>query len=223
MPTTRITKNKFRLSKNANATEVVLLCHGSWTVANGYTLVPSGMTVNFYSAHGQFGTQSNNIAMQLFGESSDAPLPPSEIAKLQGLGSREFDAALLAAKARINATTDPLSMIVDSVGGGALRAQVYDYTLGYFGPRDSEAELERIWDQHRQGAYSPNVDLIVMEKNTSRQRRLSDAIAFAMSKGNYAAFHYLPCRHVAASDTEAMRSVSLPEMTGDVIQSGITF
>ncbi|MEM1448827.1 MAG: putative adhesin [Planctomycetota bacterium] len=205
--TTVKTKNHFRLSHHEGATKVVLLCHGAWSHGQGYALTPPGMVVQFYSVHGQFGTNSANIARALFGVEEEVALSSDVIAQIMR-GDLTQDEAILAAKARANATGTGGAMIVDSVGG-RLRAQLHNYTLGYHGPGGDESSTEGIWDAHVAEEYpSTDVDLICLKKNTRKFKDLRQAIEFALEKGgNYQEFHFLPCRHVDSKDATSMLSV----------------
>lgn len=220
MPRTTLkTNSKFRLSRQQDSTQVALLCHGGWSVPNGYTRVPLGLVVNFYCAHGVFGTQAITIASQLFGD-NDAAIDPARVMNLMQ-GDLSMDEAILQVKAEVNAHLDPNAMIVDRMGG-QLRAKIYNYSLSYDGPRDSEQATEDVFRNHHEGNYDTDVDLMIMKDG--KQSSLANAIKFALSKRSYTAFHYLPCRYVASDDTEAQKTVLPHDFGGeDFIESDLIF
>jgi hypothetical protein len=210
--------HKFRLSKFSGSREVVLLCHGEWSHTFGYTDVPDGMVMKFYSAHGQFGTAAISLAERILGMATIVgSISAAEQQRIMNLPADQRDKAVMDAKARVNAEGDPRSMVVDAVEGKPLQVQVYDYRLGYNGPSDSEESTEGVWRKHHDGKGNRNVDLIVMKKGTDAMRHLSDALKFAAEhkKTGYDVFHFLPCRYVNEKDAESMKTVNLPKFTGD--------
>lgn len=213
-----VTSDKYRLSKNGGATQVILHCHGGWSTDDGKLFVPAGMVVNFYSAHGQFGTRGQSIAESLLGAQDSTPLDSHVIQQLfqqkslQGWSDSDLDRAILRAKGEANSRGIGQSMeICEAVRGRGLgnRQKVYNYNLSYTGPRDNEQVLESLFLQHQQGILSDTIDLLIMQKNAAGH--LKSAISFARSKGQkYTVFHFLPCRWVDATDAKSMRTVNLP-------------
>lgn len=215
------TNKRYRLSKNGGATQVILFCHGGWSTSDGHVTVPSGMVINFYSAHGQFGTKSQVLAESLLGaQSSNDGLDQATLMTLmrqmeaQRWTPEQLDQAILDAKANANAQDMAQSMqVYESVAGGGRfrnRQRVYDYALSYSGPRDSEQSMENLLVQHQNGMLSQDIDLLVMKPG--KTGHLKSAMSFARSKGeSYSQFHFLPCRYVDASDEKSMRTVVLPD------------
>jgi hypothetical protein len=217
-----VTNDKYRPSKNGGATQVILHCHGGWSTADGKLFVPAGMVVNFYSAHGQFGTRSQSIAETLLGAQDSTPLDPHVIQQLfqqkeqEGWSNSDLDKAILRAKGEANSQgMGPSMELCEAVRGRGLgnRQKVYNYTLSYKGPRDDEQALESLFLQHQQGTLSGTIDLLIMQKNATGH--LKSAISFARSKGQkYTLFHFLPFRWVDAKDAKSMRTVNLPKDFG---------
>jgi hypothetical protein len=217
-----VTGTKYRLSKNAAATQVILVCHGGWSSGDGYVYVPKGMLMKFYSAHGQFGTRTQSIAENLLGAQAQVSVDPATLARLMQdvasgrLTPDQLDQAILDAKAQANAGGIGESMqVYEEVRGQGLgnRQKVFNYSLSYKGPRDSEASMEALFNQHQGGTLAADIDMLVMQPGASGH--LASAIAFALDKGGkYGAFHFLPCRWVDDKDKKAMRTVNLPKDFG---------
>lgn len=212
MPT-EITNSKYRLSKKGGATEVILFAHGSWSTADGKLFVPKGMVVNFYCAHGVFGTKGVPIAESKMG-GVDNPIPTSVLAGIMTSFTTEkwsadrLDQAILDAKADANAIGLGADMqVVNHVLGQGFgnRQKVYNYTLGHDGPDPNDRRAENLWASH-QKSTAP-VDLLIMKPGATGH--LASAISFARSKGEkYTVFHYLPCRHIDKNDAKSMRTVT---------------
>lgn len=214
---------QYRLSAKGGSAEVILFCHGGWTTDDGKVIVPEGMVVHFYSAHGQFGTKGVPIASSLLGVpyADDTPLPFSiydallKRQKAENWSDERLDEEALQAKARANSQGKGESMeIYESVTGGRTgprglsgkrkRQKVYNYNLAYNGPSTSEMRMESLFLNHE--ASTKNIDLMIMQKNAVGH--LVDALSFALTAGeDYTVFHFLPCRFVEAADKKAMKTV----------------
>ncbi len=218
MPT-EITNSKFRLSKMGGSTEVVLFAHGSWCTANGKMYVPKGMVVNFYCAHGVFGTKGVPIAENKMG--AEPTISQSVMTDLMNRMNTEkwstdrLEQEILEAKASANSQGLSADMqIVESVLGRGFgnRQKVYNYTLAHDGPNPNDTRAENLWRTHQKSTAA--VDLLIMKDGTDSN--LANAVSFARSKGEkYTVFHFLPCRHIDKNDAKSMRTVTAKLDFGD--------
>lgn len=199
---------KYRVSRNPAATQIILLCHGGWSNRDGTVRVRKGMTIKFYSAHGNFATQSQSIAQQLLGSATAAPaISMQEALAMEARGEDPFAAQ--------EANTGGLPEVVQECK--RTQGKAYNYSLSYSGPRASEADVEALFELHQEGGLDSDIDLMVMIKGASAH--LKSAMKFA---GDYAVFHFLPCRYVDAEDAKSMKTVHLPDFGGeDFIETSV--
>jgi hypothetical protein len=181
----------FKISMSGSARQIVLLCHGGWSAAifkrgkksgDGYTFVPAGTTLHFYTAHGTY-TSGLKTAAAILTEQANS---------FGGLKLNVPDPRNLA-----------FSIQCKESKGGAASVQIYNYSLSIDDSKDSD----NLWINHTKGQYESDVDLIMVD--TKKPRNLSDAFEACKSAHGsyYAVMHYCPCRYVEDSDKVSMLSM----------------
>jgi hypothetical protein len=191
-------------SLTGRARQIVLLCHGGWSTADGYCEVPPPMLVHFYTVHGKFntGTACATSVLKLGPEAYPGMIPRFDTPpRPKGITNDDWNAAVLRLKANFNSTSEGSCAIVESVGGSFLKLKVYNYDLSLIGPDNVvRPEEKALFDEHTRGDFSDDVD-IMMFRRTHRKSSSLEAAFDAARKVNggkdYPVFHYAPCRYVA--------------------------
>ena len=186
----------FKLSMSGSARQVALLCHGGWSAkifrggktaeGDGYTVVPSGTLLHFYTSHGVY-TSGGKTAQAIL----------SDQANSYG-GLKQTDPGTPGWKIEFSIQCQ------ESVGGATKGlVQIYNYSLS---PDDRGAAGD-LFEQHADGSFGSDIDLMIVEK--SKEPHLSDAFAACKSAHGsyYEVMHYCPCRYVSSDDTVSMLSV----------------
>ena len=200
----------FRLSRNGQARQVILMCHGGWTphgeeelVGDGYTFVPKGIRLHFYTEH-TLTSSGAKAAIAILNNAEDAynglveqfrePTAP------EGMSAAENDMfQQQMTRLRDNFFRDAVRCR-ESFGDSEKMVQIYNYGLSF----ELRVNEEAIWKKHQAGEYSSDVDLLMLTHSRVRSAlgmerglHLSDAFKAAekLNEGRaYDVFHYVPCR-----------------------------
>jgi hypothetical protein len=219
----------FRLSRSGEASQVVLLCHGSWDMTDGYTFIPETTTVHFYCGHGHYSI-GFKVAKGILENQKDAKggLTTHYQPKTRppGVSDKSWADFVKSDKESFDSGQGKVA-VTDSYGNAIKKQQIQNYSLGRYGLDDKiRPEEEDLWSKHTGGQFDPDVDLMMMARDIKRHklglartRNLSDAIEAARQANNgnlYSTFHYAACRYVDGDGLATMKSalgtaaVSLP-------------
>ncbi|MBM1633931.1 hypothetical protein JQV27_13010 [Sulfitobacter mediterraneus] len=181
-------KNGFKIIQSGMATQIVLLCHGGWNDGDGFTSIPAGVRLCFYTGHGHF-----TIGMSVYDAVCKEP------ARARGGLVKKLDIAeddLRDMAKAYNTSFETLrdrqlaqtTGVYDSFEGPN---PIFDYVLSRE-PNGTRYENEKkTTAAHARGAQNVDIDLMVM--TTTKPRALSDVFSIIKDMG-YQTLHFGACR-----------------------------
>jgi hypothetical protein len=178
------------MERSGVATQLIINCHGGYSPKDGYTTVPTGTTLFFYTRHGNY-TNGSSVYSEVMANPVDAAVGlPQTIARLNAtLQPLAAGAGVSIAQVQqmSGLTKDSLFTSYDSFGGGQ---PMYDYALS----NEDDAARLTAWDNklrdHALQAGSQDIDLLMLAGPSAK---LSDVFEATAGMG-YRVIHVGFCR-----------------------------
>jgi len=185
-----VNKNGFKIACSGVATQIVIYSHGGYrTATDGFTEVPDGLRLCFYTKHGdvssgigvydavvKFPNEARGGLLKECQMPSDADI--ADIAKMNNTDVEHVRGGMYAG----------LKGVYDSFGAGV---KMFDYGLSKSPPGRRLNGENSTFAEHVAGTH---VDVDLMMVKSDNRVKLSDALKLIEKSGNYQTVHFGACR-----------------------------